>query len=99
MEKFSDLFDDDGKITEEDEETWDEFLEFKYNFENTDIDHKTAEEFLDMYDDEGYLREDAANNWRQLLNLIIVTTYLLMRTMATLVYMQGHILTEVQGVQ
>ena len=34
MEKFSDLFDDDGKITEEDEETWDEFLEFKYNFEN-----------------------------------------------------------------
>ena len=34
IEKFSDLFDDDGKITEEDEETWDEFLEFKYNFEN-----------------------------------------------------------------
>ena len=32
MEKFSDLFDDDGKITEEDEETWDEFLEFEYNF-------------------------------------------------------------------
>ena len=99
MEKFSDLFDDNGKIIEEDEETLEEFLEFKYNFENTDIDHKRAEEFLDMYDDEGYLREDAANNWRQLLNLIIVTTYLLMRTMATLVYMQGHILTEVQGVQ
>ena len=30
MEKFSDLFDDNGKIIE-DEETWDEFLEFKYN--------------------------------------------------------------------
>ena len=38
MEKFSDLFDDDGKITEEDEETWDELWEeiseLKYNFEN-----------------------------------------------------------------
>ena len=38
MEKFSDLFDDNGKIIEEDEEKWDElweeFLEFKYNFEN-----------------------------------------------------------------
>ena len=33
------------------------------------------------------------------LNLIIVTTYLLMGTMTTLVYMQGNIVTEVQGVQ
>ena len=28
MEKFSDLFDDNGKIIDEDEETWEEFLEF-----------------------------------------------------------------------
>ena len=38
MEKFSDLFDDNGKIIEEDEEMWDElweeFLELKYNLEN-----------------------------------------------------------------